>query len=99
MKEVHLTVRVTIGSDRPRIYRLYVDDDLITERTYIWGRTSSVDENVIVALESGKHEVRVETVIIDPSIDTVDFFRITRLKIDGKIATNQIGMSSLNIVI
>lgn len=60
------------SDNNPKNYRLYVDGDLITERTYIWinaGHDSKhgkyVKENIWVNLEPGEHEVTV--VAIDKS--------------------------------
>jgi hypothetical protein len=44
-------------------YRVYVDDDLLTERTYIWGnRYEYVREHLSVLLEPGQHTLVVEPV-------------------------------------
>ena len=45
----------------PPAYRLYVDDDLLTERSYIW-RDQFVQEHAVVELKPGTHSVRVEPV-------------------------------------
>lgn len=46
-------------------YRLFIDGDLITERTYIWDNQSSfVREHVSVDLESGTHCIKLEPVVV-----------------------------------
>ncbi len=44
-------------------YRIYVDDDLLTERTYVWNNNSQfVRENIVVYLDPGEHTIRIEPV-------------------------------------
>lgn len=44
-------------------YRVYVDNDLLTERNFIWqGHEIYVRENIVVDLEPGCHELRIEQV-------------------------------------
>ena len=69
-------------------YRLYVDGDLITERTYVWTNANPpavtqgqfVKENVWVNLEPGEHEVKIEAV--DP---TFSGFYFSDLMLDDGI--------------
>ena len=45
----------------PQAYRVYVDDDLLTERTYLWRNTDQyVQENIVVAVEPGTHTFKLE---------------------------------------
>jgi hypothetical protein len=46
--------------DTPPRYRIYVDNDLLTERDFIWDNRTFIRENIIVNLESGTHTLRVE---------------------------------------
>ena len=47
----------------PQVYRLYVNDDLLTERNYIWQNPEQfVREHIVVNLEPGTHEIRIEPV-------------------------------------
>ena len=64
----------------PQSYRLYVDSDLITERTYVWVNDPGtgepgqiVKENVWVNLEPGEHEVKIEPV--KPAQTTKFYFK------------------------
>jgi len=44
------------------VYRVYVDSDLLTERTWIWPAYEIyIRENLEVDIEPGTHEVRVES--------------------------------------
>lgn len=41
-------------------YRVYVDDELLTERTWIWAAYETyICENIEVELDSGEHEVKI----------------------------------------
>lgn len=52
-------------------YRLYLDDHLITERTWIWDDKVFIREHIPVCLHPGKHTYRVETPEFDPTIKVV----------------------------
>ncbi len=64
MREVSISVDLYCKWEvTPPVYRLYVDDELLTERTYIWNNAEQfVREHVIVNLEPGTHTLRVESV-------------------------------------
>lgn len=84
MKHVDLTFDLYChwGEKEPS-YRIYVDNDLITERTFSWpGFQIFIRENVIVNLEPGKHSVRIEN--LDP---TISKFEIKNVKVDNQSAT------------
>jgi hypothetical protein len=60
MKEVVIKVDVYGRWDeRAPIYRVYVDNDLLTERDFIW-HNNYICENIIVNLEPGMHTVKIE---------------------------------------
>jgi hypothetical protein len=62
MKEHTITVDIYADSGEPR-YRVYVDNDLLTERDFTWpSHEIFVRENIIVALDEGPHTLRVELV-------------------------------------
>jgi hypothetical protein len=75
MKEYKINVDVFCyksDTDEKKDYRLYVDDDLITERSYVWRNRRTpqesgqfVRENIWVNLAPGEHEVRIES--LDPN--------------------------------
>jgi len=63
----------------PPGYRIYVDNDLLTERTYIWRNDEQyVKEHVLVELEPGVHTL--EIIPVNPDISR---FKIHDLKIDN----------------
>ena len=61
MKEVSISFNLYCKWDIiPPVYRIYVDGDLLTERTYIWKNTEQyVKENILVSLEPGIHSLDV----------------------------------------
>ena len=83
MIDRHIVATIKPLSDKPLIYRLYVDDDLITERTFIWGDKMCVSENIFVNLENGIHSIVAETIITDPMFGVFENFKITDLSVDG----------------
>lgn len=64
MNETTVTVDVFCNwEDRPEAYRIYVDETLLTERSYLWRNTEQfVQENMLLNLEPGVHTFRLEPV-------------------------------------
>jgi hypothetical protein len=51
------------SGDQQLKYRLYVDNDLLTERDFKWPcHKVYIKENILVNLEPGTHHIRVETI-------------------------------------
>ena len=47
--------------DKPPVYRVYVDNDLLTERDFTWpGPEIFIQEQIIVNLTPGAHSVKIE---------------------------------------
>lgn len=44
----------------PPVYRLYVNDELFTERTYIWNTTQFIQEQLQIMAPVGTYKVRLE---------------------------------------
>ena len=72
MSETRITVQVHalqprwIDLEQPK-YRLYVNDDLITERTWVWDQQTYVEETLWAELASGiSHTVRLELIKSKP---------------------------------
>lgn len=65
-------------------YRVYVDQDLITERTWIWNRHETyIQEHLEADLEPGTHTIRVE------SVGEFAGFQVVNLTVDGVTQTTQ----------
>lgn len=58
----HIRVSVKCHwSEFPPVYRIYVNSDLMTERTFSWpGYRNYIRENLVCRLEPGIHTVRIE---------------------------------------
>ena len=60
LHKVSIDVHAQCG-DKPPVYRVYVDNNLLTERSFIWsGTTTFIREHLLVELEPGSHTVHVE---------------------------------------
>lgn len=58
------------------VYRLYVNDELFSERTWIW-TDSSLEENLQIDAEPGEYTIRYE--LIEPNLATL---KIGNLSVD-----------------
>ena len=62
MEEVCMQIDLHCKGERsPPMYRLYVNDELFSERNYIWQAGEYVRENLILRAPSGNYRVRIET--------------------------------------
>ena len=75
MSEHKLTVDVYANwGDRSPRYRVLVDNELLTERDFIWpGHEFFIRENIIVNLEPGTHKLEVQKVGEHGSIKTKNY--------------------------
>jgi hypothetical protein len=79
--EVHALQPRWIDLEKPR-YRLYVNDDLFTERSWIWNQQIFIKENLSVYLETGiNHKIRLEIIKSDPM--HLSQFGLQNLRING----------------
>ena len=72
MTEHQITVDVYAhwGDICPK-YRLFVDGDLLTERDFTWpGHDTFIREHIIVTLEPGEHELKIEQINTHGSVHT-----------------------------
>ena len=68
-------------------YRVYVDKDLLTERTFIWKSASQfVREHIEVNVDTGEHTLR----IVNLSPETAKF-RLENLQVDGVAVDGIVG--------
>ena len=66
-------------------YRIYANDDLITERSWIWNNGIKLLENIWLNLESNKeYKLRIEPVVAVPEQAkfNIDNFKITNSNAD-----------------
>ena len=59
--KVHFDIDCKWKSGPPPAYRVYVNDELFTERTWIW-KDSYINEMLQISAEAGRYCVRVEAV-------------------------------------
>ncbi len=65
-------------------YRLYVNEDMLTERSWIWDIKTFIDENIWVELESNKeHRIKIVP-ILDP-INSLAKFALKNLRINENL--------------
>jgi hypothetical protein len=84
--EVHALQPAWIDVETPK-YRLYVNDDLITERTWIWNMQTYIEEYIRVDVMSGiSNTIRVELIKSKP----MDLSQISlqNLKINGHLKSD-----------
>jgi len=63
--------------EKPPKYRVFVDNNLLTERDFLWsGSDTYVRENIIVNLEAGPHQLLIQQIntdgVIQPKNVTID---------------------------
>jgi hypothetical protein len=87
MKETKITVEVHalqpqwIVTEKSK-YRLYVNDDLITERTWIWDSQTFIEEDMQINAEIGiSNNIRLELIKSNPM--HLSQFGLQNLKING----------------
>lgn len=65
--EVHCLQPQWVADEHSK-YRIYFDDELLTERDWIWGQETYIHEHIEVDVEKGSmHTVRVEVVKSNPT--------------------------------
>lgn len=66
-------------------YRVYINDELITERTWIWNNNIFLKENIwINSPKDNQHTLKIEPVVCIPeqAVFTVDNFIVANLPAD-----------------
>lgn len=79
---VKLTVDLHCDWKRtPPPYRLYVNNELFTERTYIWGGTQYLQEIISLSAPPGRYVIRVDN-LGDPDCQ----FKLRNLQVETGVA-------------
>lgn len=73
--DIKIEVRST-NESYPGIYRLYVDSDLITERSWTFETDYAINENLLVTLPLGRHRFRLIPVNCNPTNFSLHNFHI-----------------------
>jgi hypothetical protein len=63
-------------SGEPPRYRCYVDNELFTERTWIWTE-NYLEEQLQILAEPGQYQIRYELVDVENATLTANNYRIT----------------------
>lgn len=84
---VHLSSRIDCdwGEESPA-YRLYVNDELFSERTWIW-RDDCLEENIIVYAEPGDYAIRYE--LVEPHTASLIIGSLTVVEGLGEVIDNE----------
>lgn len=87
MRETAITVQVHalqpnwIEHEKPK-YRLYVNNDLITERTWIWDMQTYIEEDIRIEVPPGiNHTIRLDLIKDNPM--HLAQFGLQNLRING----------------
>lgn len=63
-------------------YRLYINDDMLTERSWIWSINTVIDEDIWVSLApNAVNLIRLES-ILDP-VDSIAKFTLMNLRVNN----------------
>ena len=79
MTAEHVIVKCDVycdWQDQPPVYRLYVNDELFAERTYIW-QEAYLEERIPIYADPGKYYIKYELVPPSQGTITVKNMRIT----------------------
>ena len=82
MSEYAISVDIYCESayDREPSYRIYLDTDLLTERTWLWPRHEIyISEQIVADLEPGSHYVKIEV------LNGFDGIRARNLTVNGQV--------------
>ncbi len=76
-RHAHISVEVRYTHETPNgAYRIYVDDTLLTERTWNLGPEYAINENISVIIPLGRHKFRLIPVNCSPSNFTLHNFHL-----------------------
>ena len=88
MTAEHVLVKCDVYCDwqnQPPVYRLFVGDELFTERTYIW-REQYLEELIPVYAEPGEYHIHYE--LVPPNTGTLRIKNLHVSKGPGTIVNN-----------
>ena len=74
---------LNLSCNQSSVYRIYIDDDLITERDYSLSNTQYINEVIPLKLERGIHAYRIENLTTNNGT-----FSINNITINGNKITS-----------
>ena len=90
--EVHC-LRPSWISDEKNKYRLYLNDELLSERDWTWGLNTVVAENIWVNLPAGNHILKIEPILYPAN--SIAYFALRHLKLNSRFLPDWGGELSL----
>jgi hypothetical protein len=79
--QVAMDIDIDWDQENPK-YRVYVDDELFTERTWIW-RSQYLEEMLQIEAVPGRYVIKVE--LVDPSVGKLKVRNMQILQGPGKL--------------
>ena len=77
IRRVSLQAEIRCARQSPEAaYRIYVGNNLMTERTWIWGTDIAINEHVQIDLHIGQGKFRLEPVNCSPTTFTIHNFKV-----------------------
>ena len=77
IRRVSLQAEIRCAGQTPEaVYRIYVGNNLMTERTWVWGSGIGINEHVQINLHIGQGKFRLEPVNCSQSNFTIHNFKI-----------------------
>lgn len=86
IRRVSLEAEIRCAEQTPEaVYRIYVGDNLMTERTWIWGTGVGINEHVQINLHIGQGKFRLEPVNCSDSNFTIHNFKVNNLLLHPRV--------------
>ena len=86
IRRVSLQAEIRCAGQTPEaIYRIYVDNNLMTERTWIWDTGVGINEHVQINLHIGQGKFRLEPVNCSASNFTIHNFKVNNLLLHPRV--------------
>ena len=77
IRRVSLQAEIRCAGQTPEaIYRIYIGNNLMTERTWVWGSGIGINEHIQINLHIGQGKFRLEPVNCSQSNFTIHNFKI-----------------------
>ena len=86
IRRVSLQAEIRCAGQTPEaVYRIYVGDNLMTERTWIWNTGVGINEHVQINLHIGQGKFRLEPVNCSQSNFSIHNFKVNNLLLHPKV--------------
>ena len=77
IRRVSLQAEIRCAGQTPEaVYRIYVGNNLMTERTWVWGSGIGINEHIQINLHIGQGKFRLEPVNCSQSNFTIHNFKV-----------------------